>query len=131
MTKPKKYVWAFTFVDPEEEVVATIRDDSPAFSTLRLDNDFYVGSASLIDTSFEGGERDQIVHYVPLSPCSIKKVFTRVENNLTSSTVSRIPAFTYSPVASTRPHYCFAYKERVIYTEDQNFYSTALSSLEG
>ena len=120
----------FTFVDLEKETLSTVESNSEDFNKISKNPDYFAGSAMLVDNSKPKVGGRHIVHYVPLDPSCISRVFTRVEHNIVNSTVARIPAFSYQALGKTGLNYCFAYKERVIYTEDSNFHTAKLSSLE-
>ena len=120
----------FTFVDLEKETLSTVESNSEDFNKISTNPDYFAGSAMLVDNNRSGASGRRIVHYVPLDPSCILRVFTRVEHDIVSSTMARIPAFSYQTVGKTGLNYCFAYKERVIYTEDSNFHTAELSSLE-
>jgi hypothetical protein len=130
MTKPKRYLWSFTFIDANKGKIATAEAGSEDYVKLQKDSNYFVGSATLIDKKLSSTLKVHILHYVPLEPSSVIRVFTRVEHNLVNSTISRIPAFSYKKLNKTDADYCFAYRERVIYTSDKNFHTVELSSLE-
>jgi hypothetical protein len=130
MTKPKRYIWRFTFIDTDGKVVATAEAGSKEFSRLQDSQSHLVSSAVLLDTGLASTSQSHIIHQVPLEPSTVLRVFTRVEHSLTDSTVSRMPAFSYRELDKTVTNYCFAYRERVIYTGSRNFHTVDLSSLE-
>lgn len=122
MTKDR-FKWHFTFkIHPLDEV--TIEEDHPDLNFLKDLPECVLVAATLIDIDrfslFDEEEKQvqAVIHTVRLDPCKLVKVFRRVEMNLTQGAKRVVPAFIYKTEAD---HYCFAFPDIVILTDDPRF----------
>lgn len=118
-----RFRWHFTFrIYPLDEV--TVEEDHPDIGFLKELHDCSLVAATLVDIDhfslFDEEEKQiqAVIHSISLEPSKLIKVFRRVEINLTGGTKRVIPSFLYR---TKTDHYCFAFPDTVILTDDSRF----------
>jgi hypothetical protein len=122
MTKDR-YRWHFTFkINPVDEI--TVEEGHPDLDFLKDLPDSYLVAATLVDVDrfslFDEEEKQvqAVIHSLSLEPSKLIRVFRRVEMNITIAEKRTIPAFQYR---SDKDHYCFAFMDIMILTDDSKF----------